>query len=82
MAKLPQIRQGMELRDALAVAKAFGCVVDTARSDGELHLVHPASGRKICQNNRRKDASTKMVSWLRQLSKIEEQEKSESEGKP
>ena len=59
--------QGMSLREAVAAAHELGARVEWKHANGELVFRHPEAARPIAVNGRRKDASRRLVTWLRQL---------------
>lgn len=60
------IRQGMDRRDLLAVARRLGC--HELLKDGHVMLRHQLGQPPVVhQNVRRKDAAYELVRWLRRL---------------
>lgn len=64
------LHHGMNLRDALIVAGRLGCA--ESRHKGHVVLSHPlGKPTKILQDNRRKDATRTVTSWLMALEKAD-----------
>ena len=61
--------QGMSLREAVDAALGLSARVEWKHANGELVFRHPEAARPIAVNGRRKDASRRLVTWLRQLRK-------------
>lgn len=61
--------QGMSLQEARQLAWLLGASIEWKHANGELVFRHPRAARPIAVNGRRKDASRRLVTWLRQLGK-------------
>ena len=59
------IRRGISHRDALSIAKSIGCRIDFPNKTGEVRVTAP-NGCRVRINNRRKDASLRLLTVLRQ----------------
>ena len=62
------IERGISLRDALNYAKEVGCMIDYPRRTGEIRVTSP-DGRRSRINGRRKDASLRLLSLIRQTAR-------------
>ena len=59
---------GMNMREALALARELGCSVEIARGTGEVLVRHPSRPTEVLRvNARRKDAPRNLTSFLRRL---------------
>lgn len=58
---------GMNLRQALRIAKDLGAVCEVAWGTGEYVFRHPLLDDTVRCNLRRKDATRNLVVWLRAL---------------
>lgn len=63
-----QLERGISLREALDYAKDVGCMIDYPRRTGEVRVTSP-DGRRSRINGRRKDASLKLLSLIRQTAR-------------
>lgn len=61
------LRGGINLREALQVARQLGCVVDWPRRTGEVRVRHVLSRRPLRLSARRKDSPRALVTFLRHL---------------
>jgi hypothetical protein len=64
-------RSGANLRDALAEARALGCVVKDVRRTGEKRVSHPSIAATVRINGRRKDTPRKLTCMLRRVKRGE-----------
>jgi hypothetical protein len=64
------IHNGMNLREARAIARRLGASVEEPRRTGEIRLRHPLMPKPVLANGRRKDAPRAMTGWLRQLEQL------------
>lgn len=67
MSPAEAVRPGMNLSDATRLWRAAGGSVEPVRRTGELCFRHPAAGRRLRVNGRRKDAPRLLTSLLRQV---------------
>jgi len=58
---------GMNLRDALNLARDLGCTVAWVHRTGEWRVSHPTWGKSMRVNSRRKDAPRALSTKLRHL---------------
>ena len=65
--KRERIFTGMSRRVAVRTTRRWGGSVEPRKGTGEVVFRHPAQQRPVVMNNRRKDTSREVVSWLREL---------------
>jgi len=58
---------GCGAREAVAYARELGARVQDVRRTGEIRLSHPLIGQRVTVNNRRKDASRALTSWIKRV---------------
>lgn len=61
------MHQGMNLLDALRVARRLGVRVENVRRTGEVRLWHPLVSRPVNCNRRRKSASRAAVGLIQKV---------------
>lgn len=61
------MHQGMNLHDALRVARRLGVRVENVRGTGEVRLSHPLVPRSVNCSRRRKDASRAAVGLIKKV---------------
>lgn len=64
-----EVHRNMSLRDALRVARDHGCEVRSKSSNGEVVIWSPDKMSHVTHNCRRKDASARLISLLRRVTK-------------
>jgi hypothetical protein len=65
-----QIHHGINLRDAINIARKLGCSAMPKHRTGEYTLRHSAVAGRIVFNGRRKDAPREVTQWLRRLVRV------------
>jgi hypothetical protein len=58
---------GMNLRDALRLARLRGCRITPVKASGEIRVSHPKIPQPITINGRRKDCERRLTCFLRVL---------------
>jgi hypothetical protein len=64
-----QVYAGMNLREALGVARRAGSRIRPLRRTGEIRVSHPMMKRslRLSDPSRRKDATREFTTWLKRL---------------
>lgn len=65
-----QGKGGANLRQTLKEAERMGCRVKTIRRTGEFRISHPAIGRTVKLNGRRKDTPRALTCFLRRIEEL------------
>lgn len=67
--KKPSITSGINLTDALEIARGLGFTIEPVRRTGEQRMTHPAFAKPVTFNARRKDAPREITQAIRRIAK-------------